>query len=321
MSSLPSATARTRFGISLPPTATSSAEHVRAAVAADEAGLDLIGVMDHPYHPRYLDTLSLIGMLLGRTERIHIFPDVANLPLRSPEMLAKAAASLDLLSGGRFELGLGSGGYWEAIKTFGVTPLSRAQAVDALEEAVAVIRALWSGDRAVHFNGSYYRLDGATGGPPPPHPIGIWLGAQGARLLATTGRLADGWAAPIPSYLPYERWAAAQTTIDDAARLAGREPTAIRRLAQVVGTISDRPHGRWEPVGAAPIRGDSSQWAEAVTYLVDELRFDTVVFWPEEASVEQIERFADLATHVSERSQPAATRNQQTTTTEGGSHA
>jgi nicotinamidase-related amidase len=208
MSSSPSATARTRFGVSLPPTATSSAEHVRAAVAADEAGLDLIGVMDHPYHPRYLDTLSLIGMLLGRTERIHIFPDVANLPLRSPEMLAKAAASLDLLSGGRFELGLGSGGYWEAIKTFGVTPLSRAQAVDALEEAVAVIRALWSGERAVHFNGNYYQLDGATGGPPPPHPIGIWLGAQGARLLATTGRLADGWAAPIPSYLPYERWAA-----------------------------------------------------------------------------------------------------------------
>jgi alkanesulfonate monooxygenase SsuD/methylene tetrahydromethanopterin reductase-like flavin-dependent oxidoreductase (luciferase family) len=312
---------RIRFGISLVPAIESLHRTRELARAADDAALDLVGIQDHPYQRHFLDTWSLIPTLLAETKGISFFTDVANLPLRPPAVMAKAAATLDVLSGGRFELGLGSGGYWEAIKTFGVTPLSRAQAVDALEEAVAVIRALWSGDRAVHFNGSYYRLDGATGGPPPPHPIGIWLGAQGARLLATTGRLADGWAAPIPSYLPYERWAAAQTTIDDAARLAGREPTSIRRLAQVVGAISDRPHGQWEPVGSAPIRGDSSQWAEAVTYLVDELRFDTVVFWPEEASVEQIERFADLATHVSERSQPAATRNQQTTTTEGGSHA
>jgi len=138
-----------RFGVALPPAATSLDEQLLLAQAADAAGLDLIGVMDHPYHPRYLDTLSLIGMLLARTERVHIFPDVADLPLRPPQMLAKAAASLDLLSGGRFELGLGSGGYWDAIKTFGVRPLTRAQAVDALEEAIGIIRALWSGARGI----------------------------------------------------------------------------------------------------------------------------------------------------------------------------
>src|SRR6266581_1810336 len=195
-----------RFGVALPPAVASLDEHLLLAQAAEDAGLDLIGVMDHPYHPRYLDTLSLIGMLLARSERVHIFPDVANLPLRPPEMLAKAAASLDLLSGGRFELGLGSGGYWDAIKTFGVRPLTRAQSGHALEEAIAIIRALWSGAHGIRFSGDHYRLEDAAGGPAPPHE-GIWIGAQGTRLLETTGRLADGWAAPIPSYLPYERWA------------------------------------------------------------------------------------------------------------------
>jgi alkanesulfonate monooxygenase SsuD/methylene tetrahydromethanopterin reductase-like flavin-dependent oxidoreductase (luciferase family) len=278
-----------RFGVALPPEATSLDEHLRLAQAADAAGLDLIGVMDHPYHPRYLDTLSLIGMLLARTERVHVFPDVANLPLRPPGMLAKAAASLDLLSGGRFELGLGAGGYWDAIKTFGVRPLTRAQSADALEEAIAIIRAPWSGAPGTRFTGNYYRLEEAAGGPTPPHEIGIWVGAQGARLLEATGRLADGWAAPIPSYLPYERWGEAQARIDGAGRAAGRDPRTIRRLAQVVGAVTDPPGRAWEPVGAAPVRGHAAQWAGVITYLVDGLRFDAVVFWPEQASVAQIE--------------------------------
>src|SRR6266498_487481 len=279
-----------RFGVALPPAVASLDEHLLLAQAAEAAGLDLIGVMDHPYHPRYLDTLSLIGMLLARSERVHIFPDVANLPLRPPEMLAKAAASLDLLSGGRFELGLGSGGYWDAIKTFGVRPLTRAQSVHALEEAIAIIRALWSG-------------------------------AHGTRLLETTGRLADGWAAPIPSYLPYERWGEAQTRIDSAARAAGRDPRAIRRLAQVVGAVTDPPGPTWEPAGAAPIRGHAAQWADVITYLVEELRFDAVVFWPEQASVAQIGRFAEIATEFRNRRDGRPLPKNRQAVNRGGSHA
>src|SRR6266540_1769024 len=118
-------------------------------------------------------------------------PDSKQLPIRFGVALPPTVASLDLLSGGRFELGLGSGGYWDAIKTFGVRPLTRAQSVDALEEAIAIIRALWSGAHGIRFSGDHYRLEDATGGPTPPHEIGIWIGAQGTRLLETTGRLAD----------------------------------------------------------------------------------------------------------------------------------
>ena len=280
-----------QFGVSLPPVVRSLSEHVELARSAEAAGLNLVGIMDHPYQPRYLDALALVGVLLGHTRRVRFFPDVANLPLRPPAVLAKTAATLDLLSEGRFELGLGAGGYWHAISTFGVDRLSARQSVDALEEAVAVIRAMWRDERGVDVAGARYSLRGANTGPSPAHEIGIWLGAQGPRTLALTGRLADGWAAPIPSYLPYEDWAQAQERIDVAAHEAGRSPAEIRRIAQVVGTVTEERGARWEPSGAAAIRGTAEQWGEVVRFLTTELRFDTVVLWPEQASVDQIQRF------------------------------
>jgi alkanesulfonate monooxygenase SsuD/methylene tetrahydromethanopterin reductase-like flavin-dependent oxidoreductase (luciferase family) len=67
----------------------------------------------------------------------------------------------------------------------------------ALEEAVAILRASWSGDPSLRFEGRHDRLEGARAGPVPPHEIGIWLGAMKPRALALTGRVADGWAAPL----------------------------------------------------------------------------------------------------------------------------
>src|SRR5258707_15543537 len=89
------------------------------AKAVDRLGLDLIGVQDHPYQRRYVDTWTLLSMVAASTERVRVFPDVASLPLRPPAVLAKAAASLDVLSGGRSELGLGAGAFWDAIEAYG----------------------------------------------------------------------------------------------------------------------------------------------------------------------------------------------------------
>jgi len=252
---------RLQFGVSLLPSVQPLSAHLELVHAAESSGLDLIGIQDHPYHPGFLDTFAVIGMLLARTERVRFFPDVANLPLRPPAVLAKMAASLDLLSGGRFELGLGAGGSWQAISTLGVARLTAR------------------------------------------------LGAQSPGMFEVTGRLADGWAAPIPSYLPYEQWSPAQQQIDAAARQAGRHPSSIRRIAQVVGTIAPVPQSDWVPTGADPLRGDAAQWAEVIRYLSNELRFDTFIFWPEQASIEQIDRFArDVvpAALASHSSQPPA---------------
>lgn len=283
------------LGISPPPMADAAAELRGLARLADEAGLDLLGIQDHPYAAQFLDTMSLISVLLADTGRLRVFPNVASLPLRPPPMLAKAAASLDVLSGGRFELGIGSGAVWPAIHAMGGPRRSAGEAFGALEEAIAVIRAMWSPapSTGVSVRGEHYELHGARPGPVPAHEIGIWIGSVGPRMTRLAGRLGDGWAASLPSYVPYEEWGRAQELVDEGAREAGREPGEVLRIANVPGTIGGAGRPTALPLrGASPIRGSSEHWAEVAAYLVQDLRFDGVVFWPEAPSAEQIERFA-----------------------------
>ena len=131
-----------QFGYFLTPDATDYPEVLRRAKVCDATGYDLIGIQDHPYQSRFFDTWTLLAALAGQTERVRLFPDVVNLPLRPPAMLAKAAASLDVMSGGRVELGLGAGAFWEGIHAMGGEKRTPGQAVSALEEAIHVIRLL-----------------------------------------------------------------------------------------------------------------------------------------------------------------------------------
>src|SRR3954451_4834588 len=191
------------FGIFPVPNAEEAQAIEEQVVAADRAGLDLVGIQDHPYQRRFLDTWALITFLAARTQTIRFFPDVATLPLRPPAVMAKAAASIDLLSGGRFELGLGAGAFWEGIGAMGGPVRSGPESVDALEEAIEVIRLMWSEERSARLEGRHYRLDGVHPGPQPAHPIGIWLGAYGPRMVRLVGRKADGWIPSVPR-LPLE---------------------------------------------------------------------------------------------------------------------
>ena len=218
-----------RFGVFITPNATQPARPLALAELADELGYDLIGVQDHPYQRRFFDTWTLLTAMAMRTKNIQVFPDVANLPLRPPAVLAKAAASLDLLSGGRAELGLGAGGFWDAIKAMGGPVRTPGESVAALEEAIQVIRLMWSGERGVHFEGKYYQLQGVHSGPKPAHPMGIWLGAYKPRMLSLIGRAADGWVPSLGRLQP-DDLADGNARIDDAARAAGRDPRSIRRI-------------------------------------------------------------------------------------------
>src|SRR4051794_41937509 len=100
------------FGVFPVPDAERQDAVVEQVLLADRLGLDLVGIQDHPYQRRHLDAWTLLSYLAGRTERVRLFPDVANLPLRHPALLAKAAASLDRLSGGRGERGPRAGAVW-----------------------------------------------------------------------------------------------------------------------------------------------------------------------------------------------------------------
>jgi alkanesulfonate monooxygenase SsuD/methylene tetrahydromethanopterin reductase-like flavin-dependent oxidoreductase (luciferase family) len=272
-----------RFGWFLVPEAADPPGLVEQVRLAERAGVDLVGIQDHPYQRRFLDTFSLLAALAAATERVGLFPDVASLPLRHPAMLAKAAASIDLLSGGRFELGLGAGSFWDAIVAMGGPRRSPGEAVEALEEAVALLRLLWSDQRSVRFTGHHYRVAGVRPGPAPAHPIGIWVGAYGPRMLRLVGRLADGWV-PSASYLPPERLADAQARIDDAAAAAGRDPAAIRRLYNLSGRIG--------PGGGGFLDGPPGQWVEQLLPLVVETGMDTFVLGPSESPASQLQLFA-----------------------------
>jgi alkanesulfonate monooxygenase SsuD/methylene tetrahydromethanopterin reductase-like flavin-dependent oxidoreductase (luciferase family) len=272
------------FGLSIVPTSAEADVDRTLARRADELGLDLIGIQDHPYQWRFLETWTLIGDLLARTERIRLFPDVANLPLRNPALIAKQAASLDLLSGGRFELGLGAGAFWEAIAAMGGPVRSGGQALKALEEAILIIRAFWSGERTIAFEGEHYWVKGLHPGPQPAHPIGIWLGVGKPRALALAGRLADGWV-PSLSWATPEVVTEMHSRIDAAAAETGRDPVEIRRVYNVGGTIADGPT-------RGLLDGPPEHWVETLTGFAIELGFDTFVFWPDDDQLDQVERFA-----------------------------
>jgi alkanesulfonate monooxygenase SsuD/methylene tetrahydromethanopterin reductase-like flavin-dependent oxidoreductase (luciferase family) len=282
-------------GISIIPYADSLDRIRELARAADEGGLAFVGVQDHPYQHHFLDTWSLIPALLAETNRISFFTDVANLPLRPPAVMAKAAASLDVLSGGRFELGIGAGGFPDVIAAMGGPRRTPGESVEALDEAIDVIRLMWSGEDSVSFDGEHYRLDGARPGPQPAHAIGIWIGAFKPRMLRLVGRKGDGWL-PSLGVLTRDELRAGNALIDATAEQAGRDPRSIRRILNLQGVIGDAPAPPRSslPVGylaGEPLAGPADWWVETLAGFVAD-GFDTLVFWPVDTSPDQVELLA-----------------------------
>lgn len=148
------------FGVFIDPAARSADQVVALSVLAEEAGYDLVSYNDHPYSPRALDALALMSFVAARTGRVRLAGNVLSLPLRPPAVLTQAVASLDILSHGRAELGIGAGSAWDAIEAMGGRRLDRGDSVEALEEAIHVIRELWDAGAqgGATFEGKHYRL-------------------------------------------------------------------------------------------------------------------------------------------------------------------
>jgi alkanesulfonate monooxygenase SsuD/methylene tetrahydromethanopterin reductase-like flavin-dependent oxidoreductase (luciferase family) len=244
------------FGLFITPTAERITQVLELAELAEALGLDLVAIQDHPYQRRFLDTWTLLSAIGARTRSIRLAPDVTCLPLRPPVMLAKSAASLDLITEGRVELGLGAGAFWDAIAGAGGPRRTPKQAVNALVEAIAILRGMWAGGPFT-FRGEHYQVPGTKAGPVPAHPIGIWLGAYGPRMLRLTGQLADGWLPSLGSRDPAEL-GAMNAQIDEAAAGAGRDPRAVRRLVNIHGSFGDR---------AELLQGSTADWAEQLADL------------------------------------------------------
>lgn len=271
------------FGGNVDPVTTPVDGPMRMAALAERLDLDLVTIQDHPYQPAFHDAWTLLTYLAARTERITFVPTVATLPLRPPAMLAKAAASLDVLTGGRVQLGLGTGAFWDPIAAMGGPRRSPKEAVDALEESLDVVRAMWSGQRSVRTEGEYYRLSGTHPGPTPSAALGIWLGAYGPRMLDLTGAKADGWL-PSHAYLGLDHLGTASARIDTAARAAGRDPGNIRKIYNISGLITDR--------SAQPFVGPVDSWVDLLVAATTEHGMNGYVFWPGEDRERQLALFA-----------------------------
>lgn len=279
-----------RFGINVDPTMPNlDAPFARAAIA-DGAGLDLISLQDHPYNRQMLDTWTLLSMLAARTERVGMVTNVANIPLRTPAMLAKQAATLDLLSGGRLELGIGAGAYWQGIAAYGVPKRKPADAYRAFKDALTIIRGMLDhADSSFSYEGEFYSVHGVRPGPGPAHRVPIWAGAIGPRMLRLTGRQADG-VLVTNTYVPPQRLAALNASIDEGAAQAGRAPEAIRRGYNLMGAIVS-PGDRIQLDGG--LVGTVDRWIEAIATLYHDSRIDTFIFWPVAGDEQaQIELFA-----------------------------
>ncbi|WFN91232.1 LLM class flavin-dependent oxidoreductase [Gordonia sp. LUNF6] len=231
-----------RFGVFVTGTSKAPQQAVDLALTAEDAGIDMVTIQDHPYQPAFLDTWTLLSFIAARTERVILSGNVLNLPLRPPAVLARAAASLDLLSAGRCEIALGAGGFVDAIAAMGGPRRTPGESRRALDEAIDVMRAIWdtSARGGVHLSGDFYQVDGAKRGPAPAHPIGITVGAYKPRMLRLVGRKCDG-CLPSLSYLPngVSDLTSMNAVIDAAAIDAGRDPSAIRRYLNVGGHFND----------------------------------------------------------------------------------
>lgn len=272
------------FGVLVEPPAGNPQGVVELAQTSERAGLDLVSLSDHPYWPERLDTIALLAAIAVKTTRVKILSNLANLPLRPPAILARTATTLDILSGGRFELGVGAGAQqnWDLIVAEGGPRRTAGQSIEALDEAVQIIRLFWSPDSDLRFDGKHYRIEGAKSGPTPAHDIGICLGAYQRRMLRLTGKVADAWV-PSSPYLPAGQLPTANRIIDQAAAEAGRPAHSVRRAYNVGGEFTGTTNGF--------LQGPPRVWADQLAELTLTQGMSTYLLYRAE-SPDTIRQFA-----------------------------
>jgi alkanesulfonate monooxygenase SsuD/methylene tetrahydromethanopterin reductase-like flavin-dependent oxidoreductase (luciferase family) len=269
-------TGKILFGVGLENGVHQVSEMLDHGRLADNAGLDLFSVSDHPYFAGRLDAYAALGFVLGSTRNITGAVIMTNLLSRPAPILARTVTGLSTISGGRVVLGIGAGGIEEEIIALGVPRLMPAARLRALEEAIVIVRALSGGGDPVTFDGEFYQVTELTPAVAPTPPI--WIGSLGPKNLSITGRHADGW---IPGHLAdwrSTRVAESRPIVDEAAASVGRDPADIDTIYNVSGRLTPDPlpetrddEGRW-------IGGGVAQWVEELTFAVLEHRAAAFIY-------------------------------------------
>lgn len=284
------------FGVNVSTSAANGANPVADAMRAEALGFDFISANDHPCGsaPSY-ELWTMLTWIAAKTTRISVASRVLGVPYRPPAMVAKMAESLDRFSGGRLILGVGGGYSDEEFRAFGLSAPTPKDKIDGLEEAVRIMRGLWSSPRFT-FEGRHHRTEEADLEPKPRRPIPIWLGTFGRRSLSVTGRVADGWI-PTFSMAGPDDVPAMRDRIFGAARSAGRSPDDITLAYNLDFCIQDS--GFSEP---GVVWGSAASVAEQLISFM-ELGFTAMNFSPAGDQPErQVERLAQEVLPVVRRS-------------------
>lgn len=244
-----------KFGINITPKIDKRNSPVSLAQISDKAGLDYVTFQDHPYNTQLYEAWTLLTYVAAQTDQIHLAHNVLNIPLRPPAMLARQAATLDILSGGRFELALGSGAFWDPIVGMGGEKRSPGEARRQLDEAIDIIRDTLDSTKrgGVRHSGDFYTVNDMLRGPETPHEMAIWLGAYKPKMLELVGTKADGWL-PSLGYMEVSEFADGNARIDEAALKADRVPEDVRRMLNIMGSFLRSDRGF--------LKGTPQAWAE-----------------------------------------------------------
>lgn len=202
-------------------------------LGADPEGRNHAWQGTYTYQTTFHEPLTLFAYLAGLTKRIEFASGVVILPQRQTALVAKQAAEVDLLSGGRLILGVGSGWNYVEYESLGEDFHTRGR---RLEEQVGLLRQLWA-EPIVEFEGRFDRVPRAGINPLPGRRIPIWMGGGAAIVLDRIGRIGDGWFAGQARPELLKRDVAA---IHEAARRVGRDPTEIG-IASGVDVVRGSP--------------------------------------------------------------------------------
>ena len=291
-----------QFGVNVDP----SHDYQRAlrhTRLAEELGFDHALIQDHAYNPGFVETWTLIAALAGATERITVGPNVMTTPLRLPAMIAKEAATLDLISGGRLMLGLGAGAWDARIIGLGGPDLRENGAkFRAFRDTLHIIRGLWesSGEPFSHA-GEVYTTENVRFGPVPQRRIPIISGSMGPQSLRLTAKLADGISVST-SYVPAERLPWFREQLDAGADAIGRDPAQLRVYYNVMGFIETGKSGM-RPRDPSVYWGDLEWWVERLASIVTDAGVGGFTYWPVAGDYdEQFRLFAEeVVPKVTER--------------------
>jgi probable F420-dependent oxidoreductase len=267
---------RLRVGVQLPEVEreTRWPELLAMARAAEESGFDSVWVGDHLLyragggHPERgpWEAWTLLAALAAGTERVDLGPLVACAAFHPPGVLAKMAATIDEISGGRFVLGLGAGWNVDEFAAFGVPYDHR---VSRFAEAFEIVRRLVDGER-VTLAGRYWQADDAVLLPAPAARPRLMVGSNGPRMLGLTLPHVDAWNTWYDDFgNSAEGFATLNDRISDAARSAGRDPAQIQRSACVLVVLDRSDGGRAITPEAQPLEGSSRQIAASLHELAE----------------------------------------------------